>query len=576
MASARGAARLTGLGRAMVRQGLLSDEEADRFLAGAVEDDESFVAQLLRRKRFTADEIARFAAQAFGLPWLDLDAIDEAGLPLTAVDASLLDRHGCLPLLQRGNRLFLAVADPGDLQALEDVKFQTGLVVEPVVVAENKLLRLRDRLKSRRTGDGGRSMDGEELGLAAADAGATATPAETVSVEIDDAPVVRYLQRMMLDAIDKGASDIHFEPYEKHYRIRYRLDGILYEVARPPLAIKDRIASRIKVISKMDISEKRVPQDGGMKLILSAKRSVDFRVSSLPTLYGEKIVMRILDPSTALNMPIDRLGYEPEQLRHLLAAIARPYGMILVTGPTGSGKTVSLYACLKLLNRPGANISTVEDPVEIQLPGVNQVNVNEKAGLGFAAALRAFLRQDPDIVMLGEIRDTETADIAIKAAQTGHLVLSTLHTNDAPSTLVRLVSMGIPTYSVAAQVILITAQRLARRLCNQCKRPVGIAAEALRDAGFAAADLGGDWQAMGAAAEGCPACNHTGYKGRVGIYQVMPVTEAMRELIQRNASAMEIAAQARREGVDDLRQAGLKKVRAGITSLEEVLAVTND
>ena len=556
----------------MVQQGLLSQAEGEDLQTQAKTAGEGFLTHLLRKQRFKAEQIAAFASHTFGFPFLDLDSVDDALLPQGVVDGKLLDKHRALPLAKRGNRLYLAVADPSNLQVLDDIKFQTGLIVEPIVVEEDKLIRALERVGPQTASDIAAAIETEDLGLEVADE--TAAAPDTASQEVDDAPVVRYLQKMMLDAINKGASDIHFEPYEKFYRIRYRMDGVLYEVAQPPLAIKDKIASRIKVISKMDISEKRVPQDGRMKLVLSAKKAVDFRVSSLPTLYGEKIVMRILDSTTALNTPIEKLGYEAQQLQHIMDAIDRPYGMVLVTGPTGSGKTVSLYSCLNILNKPGINISTVEDPVEIQLPGINQVNVNDKAGLTFPAALKSFLRQDPDVVMLGEIRDLETADIAIKAAQTGHLVLSTLHTNDAPSTLTRLVSMGVPTYSVAASVLIITAQRLGRRLCKNCKKPIEIPPEALLNAGFSEADLDGSWQAMGPA--GCSECNNTGYKGRVGIYQVMPISDEIRMLILRNASAMEIAEQARLEGVLDLRQAGLLKVKSGLTSLEEVLAVTNE
>jgi type IV pilus assembly protein PilB len=375
----------------------------------------------------------------------------------------------------------------------------------------------------------------------------------------------------MLDAIADGASDIHFEPYERFYRIRYRVDGDLREVTQPPLMLKEKIASRIKVISKLDISEKRVPQDGRMKLVLSRDRQIDFRVSTLPTLHGEKLVLRILDPSSTM-LGIEALGYEPDQKESLLEAIGRPYGMILVTGPTGSGKTVSLYTCLNILNKPGVNISTAEDPAEINLPGVNQVNVNEKAGLTFAVALRAFLRQDPDVIMVGEIRDLETAEISIKAAQTGHMVLSTLHTNDAPTTLTRLVNMGVPAFNVASSVILITAQRLARRLCS-CKRHADIPIEALLDAGFAEDEIDGSWRPY--AGVGCERCKGAGYKGRVGIYQVMPITDEMRRLIMRGGNALEIADQGRLEGVRDMRQSGLLKVKQGLTSLEEVMAVTN-
>jgi type IV pilus assembly protein PilB len=402
---------------------------------------------------------------------------------------------------------------------------------------------------------------------------ATSEPDPEVGADIDDAPVVKYIQKILLDAINGGASDIHFEPYEKFYRVRYRTDGILYEVAQPPLAIKEKIASRIKVISKLDISEKRVPQDGRMKLVLSKTRAIDFRVSTLPTLFGEKIVMRILDPSSA-TLGIDALGYEPDQKEALLHAIGRPYGMVLVTGPTGSGKTVSLYTCLTLLNTPGINISTAEDPAEINLPGINQVNVNEKAGLTFAAALKSFLRQDPDIIMVGEIRDIETAETAIKAAQTGHMVMSTLHTNDAPTTLTRMLNMGIAPFNIASSVMLITAQRLARRLCSQCKQPITIPPEALLRAGFGEADLDGSWQPYHAV--GCDVCKNTGYKGRVGIYQVMPISEEINRIIMKNGDAIDIAVQAKREGIRDLRQSGLLKIKQGLTSLEEVEAVTNE
>ena len=414
------------------------------------------------------------------------------------------------------------------------------------------------------------NMDDLEVNL---QDGSPAASSDEESAEVEDAPVVKYIQKILLDAISAGVSDIHFEPYEKYYRIRYRLDGILMEVAQPPLAIKDKVASRIKVISKLDISEKRVPQDGRMKLVLSKTKAIDFRVSTLPTLFGEKIVMRILD-SSGVKLGIEALGYDPDQQQELLKAIGRPYGMILVTGPTGSGKTVSLYTCLNILNQPGINISTAEDPAEIQLPGVNQVNVNEKAGLTFAAALRAFLRQDPDIIMVGEIRDLETADIAIKAAQTGHLVLSTLHTNDAPTTLMRLLNMGVAPFNVASSVIMITAQRLGRKLCTHCKKPEDIPPEALLRAGFKEEDLDGSWQPYGPV--GCDNCKGTGYKGRIGIYQVLPISDDMRQVIMRGGSSIEIADLARAEGVRDMRQSGLLKVRSGLTSLEEIEAVTNE
>ncbi|MBU1665962.1 MAG: type IV-A pilus assembly ATPase PilB [Gammaproteobacteria bacterium] len=566
-------ANLTGLCRALVTQGLLSPEEGESLQNQARNSGESSLAHLLRTRRFRADQIAAFAAVTFGLPFFNLDALDPSILPKGPVDPKLLAKHRVLPITQRGNRMFVALSDPSNLQALDDIKFQTSLIVEAVVVEDDKLGRWLDQYGSVTEDNILKTIETEDLNLEFTDDEALDAATTAAAVDIDDAPVVKYLQKMMLDAINSGASDIHFEPYEKIYRIRYRLDGLLYEIAQPPLAIKDKIASRIKIISRLDISEKRVPQDGRMKLVLSRNKAIDFRVSTLPTLYGEKIVMRILD-STSATMGIEKLGYEPEQLKLLTDAIARPYGMVLVTGPTGSGKTVSLYSCLNILNQPGVNISTVEDPVEIQLAGINQVNVNDKAGLDFATAMKAFLRQDPDIIMVGEIRDHETGGIAITAAQTGHMVLSTLHTNDAPATLTRLINMGIPSYNVAASVHIITAQRLGRRLCPNCRQPVDIPPEALLSAGFAESDLDDSWQAY--TAKGCDACKQTGYKGRVGIYQVMPVGEEIHRLILRNASTLEIAQQSEREGVLNLRQAGLLKVKQGLTSLEEVLAVTNE
>lgn len=566
-------ANLTGLCRAMVAQGLLSQEEGENRQNQAKASGQTFLAHLLQSKRFRADQIAAFAAVTFGFPFFNLDAIDPVAIPKGIVDPKLLTRHRVLPIAQRGNRLFIGVSDPSNLQALDDIKFQSNLTVEPIVVEDDKLGRLLEEFGQTTEESILKTIDTEDLNLEFTDDEAQEKADTAAAADIDDAPVVKYLQKIMMDAINSGASDIHFEPYEKNYRIRYRLDGNLYEVAQPPLAIKEKIASRIKVISKLDISEKRVPQDGRLKLVLSRNKAVDFRISTLPTLYGEKIVMRILD-SKAATAGIENLGYEPDQLKILLEAVQRPYGMVLVTGPTGSGKTVSLYSCLNILNQPGVNISTVEDPVEIQLGGINQVNINEKAGLDFASALRAFLRQDPDIIMVGEIRDLETAEIAIKAAQTGHMVLSTLHTNDAPSTLTRLVNMGVPSYNVAASVNLITAQRLGRRLCPSCKKPVDIPPEALLNAGFTEADLDGSWQAYSAV--GCSACKDTGYKGRVGIYQVMPVTEELGRIILKNGTALDIAEEARREGVLNLREVGLLKVKQGLTSLEEVLAVTNE
>jgi type IV pilus assembly protein PilB len=568
MAAVSNSHHLTGLARTMVNHDWLKESEAEAVWKRAADAGESFVSELIKSKRFKADQIAEFASVSFGFPYLDLNAMDVANLP-RLLDPKLVQKRRVVALFQRGNKLFVATSDPTNLQALDEVKFQTGQTVEPVVVEDDKLGKLIEQLGAA-TDDTMAVLNAEDLDLDFVDEEASSGQQDNGGIDIDDAPVVRYLQKIMLDAINVGASDIHFEPYEKYYRIRYRRDGVLYEVGRPPMAIKDKVASRIKVLSRLDISEKRVPQDGRMKMALSKTRAIDFRVSTLPTLYGEKIVMRILDPTSA-QLGVDALGYEPWQKELLLAAVQRPYGMVLVTGPTGSGKTVSLYTCLNILNEPGVNISTAEDPAEIQLPGVNQVNVNDRAGLTFSVALKSFLRQDPDVIMVGEIRDLETADIAIKAAQTGHMVLSTLHTNDAPGTLTRLLNMGVAPFNVASSVILITAQRLARRLCS-CKKTVEIPQEALLQAGFTEDQLDG-WKPYHPV--GCDICQGSGYKGRVGIYQVMPITDEMTRIILKNGTATDIADQARREGVLDLRQAGLLKVKTGQTSLEEVEAVTN-
>ena len=563
---------LSGLARALVQQGRLKEAEAEAFAAQGAGTGGGFVNQVVASSRLNAKDIATFAAETFGYPLLDLNAFEESHFPPGAIDRKLMQIHQVIPLTKRGNRIAVALADPTNLRALDEIRFQTGLAVDPVVVEASKLAPIVQRL-SETAESKLNELAGDDLDLELADeTDEAAGAADSGSADVDDAPVVRFIQKILLDAINEGASDIHFEPYEKYYRIRFRTDGVLREIAQPPLVIKEKIASRIKVISRLDISEKRVPQDGRMKLVLSKTRAIDFRVSSLPTLHGEKIVMRILDPSSAM-LGIDALGYEPEQREVLMAAIERPYGMILVTGPTGSGKTVSLYTCLNLLNKPGINISTAEDPCEINLPGINQVNVNDKAGLNFAVALKAFLRQDPDIIMVGEIRDLETAEIAIKAAQTGHLVLSTLHTNDAPTTLERMKNMGIAPFNIASSVIMITAQRLARRLCS-CKKPLSIPLEALIQAGFHEHEIDGSWQLYGP--NGCDKCKGSGYKGRVGIYQVMPVSEETQRIIMTNGNSMDIAEQAQREGIKDLRQSGLLKVRQGLTSLEEVLATTNE
>ena len=562
---------LSGLARAMVQHGLLSEYDADALQSQAHAANVGFVEQTLINKRMSAAQVAVFASRAFGTPLLDLTGFDVEHIDRGLIDIKIAVARRVLPLHKRGNRLFVAVSDPANLQALDEVRFKTNLVIDPVVVEDDKLgqaiVKLAETMEQKLEDlvtDSDLEIDLE---------GVAKLPSEEANPDVDDAPIVRYIQKVLLDAIGAGVSDIHFEPYEKFYRIRYRLDGVMTEVAQPPLAIKDKVASRIKVISKLDISEKRVPQDGRMKLVLSKNRSIDFRVSTLPTLYGEKLVLRILDQA-GVKLGIEVLGYEPDQQQLLLNAIHRPYGMILTTGPTGSGKTVSQYTCLNILNQPGINISTAEDPAEIQLAGINQVNVNEKAGLTFATALRAFLRQDPDVIMVGEIRDLETADIAVKAAQTGHLVLSTLHTNDAPATLMRLVNMGVAPFNIASSVILITAQRLARKLCTHCKRPEEIPPEALLRAGFSEQDLDCSWQAFGPA--GCEECRGTGYKGRLGVYEVMPISDEMRQLIMRGATALDISDQAQKEGIRNLRQSGLLKVRQGVTSLEEIEAVTNE
>jgi type IV pilus assembly protein PilB len=561
---------ISGLARAMVQHGLLTEYDAEAMQSQAQAGSIGFVEQLITSKRMSAPQIAMFASRAFGTPMMDLAGFDTDHIKKEFVDARIAVARRVLPLYKRGNRLFVAVSDPANLQALDEVRFKTNLVVDPVVVEDDKLGQTIARVIETAGQKLSSMVTEDDLEIEVEESAKSSD--EESNPDVDDAPVVRYLQKILVDAIGAGVSDIHMEPYEKYYRIRYRLDGQLMEIAQPPLAIKDKMASRIKVISKLDISEKRVPQDGRMKLVLSKSRSIDFRVSTLPTLYGEKIVLRILD-SAGVKLGIEALGYEPDQQKILLDAIKRPYGMILVTGPTGSGKTVSLYTCLNILNQPGINISTAEDPAEIQLPGVNQVNVNDKQGLTFAAALRAFLRQDPDIVMVGEIRDLETAEIAVKAAQTGHLVLSTLHTNDAPATLQRLANMGVAPFNIASSVILITAQRLARKLCT-CKKPEEIPPEALLQAGFTEADLDGTWQPFGPA--GCEVCKNTGYKGRSGIYEVMPISDEMRQLIMRGANALELAEQAQAEGVKNMRQSGLLKVKQGMTSLEEIEAVTNE
>jgi type IV pilus assembly protein PilB len=561
---------LSGVARVLVHAGKLSSRTAEGLVQSAKERKSSFVSAVIAAGAVSPPDLAHTLASALALPLLDLNAVDSTRLPRNVIDTKLSVQYQVLVLGRRGNRLFIGGCDPTNQEAAERIKFATQLSPEWVIVEYDKLAKVMDA-QSTSANESIEALAGGDFDFDVSDdAAAEAENAEVVS-EVEDAPVVRFLQKMLIDAINARASDLHFEPYEYNYRVRFRVDGELREITQPPIAIKDKLASRIKVISRLDIAEKRVPQDGRMKLKFG-NRAIDFRVSTLPTLFGEKIVIRILDSSSA-KLGIDALGYEKIERDRLMAAIARPYGMVLVTGPTGSGKTVSLYTCLNILNQPGVNISTVEDPAEINLPGVNQVNVNDKAGMNFATALRSFLRQDPDIIMVGEIRDLETADIAIKAAQTGHLVMSTLHTNDAPTTLTRLLNMGVAPFNIAASVLLITAQRLARRLCENCKTQADYPREALKRAGFKDEEIDGSWKAYRAV--GCSACTN-GYKGRVGLYQVMPITEEIQQIILGEGTSLDIARAAQRDGVRDLRQSGLIKVRAGVTTLEEVITCTNE
>ncbi|AKR43734.1 type IV-A pilus assembly ATPase PilB [Methylophilus sp. TWE2] len=573
MAAVESTKKLGGMARMLVQSSLMSEEDASALQEKSYAQKISFLAAALAQKKISSRDIAQSASNAFGFPFFDLDVLDQDSLPEKTIDIKLMQSHRVMLLQQKNNVAYIALSDPTNLHSLDTIQFQMGATLFPIVVEDDKLGKWIDKIvESKDT-----SMSSLNSGADDFDLGLEESNQEQeveIQQEVDDAPVVKFLQKVLMDAINMGASDLHFEPYEKFYRIRFRVDGVLRDMSQPPLAIKEKLASRIKVISNLDISEKRIPQDGRMKLILSKTRAIDFRVSTLPLIHGEKIVMRILDPTSA-TLGIEALGYEPEQQDALLKAIHRPYGLVLVTGPTGSGKTVSLYTCLNLLNNPEVNISTAEDPAEIPLPGINQVNVNDKQGLTFAAALKSFLRQDPDIIMIGEIRDLETADMAIKAASTGHMVLSTLHTNDAPTTLSRLLNMGVAPFNIASAVTLITAQRLARRLCKHCKVPLDLPKEALLNVGFNETDLDGSWQLYGAKEGGCEHCNN-GYKGRVGIYQVMPISEEMTRIIMTNGNALDIAAQAKKEGIKDLRESGLLKVKQGLTSIEEVEAVTNE
>ena len=560
---------LSGVARVLVHAGKLSEKSAAGLVKSAADKRSGFVAELIKSGAVSPVDLAHTLSTALALPLLDLDAVDPERLPRHVIDGKFSSQFQVVVLGKRGNRLFIGGADPTDQEAVERIKFATQLTPEWVIVEHDKLSKLLEGSGASAT----ETLESMASGDFEFDVTEEATDQETAepTAEVEDAPVVRFLQKMLIDAINARASDLHFEPYEYHYRVRFRIDGELREITQPPIAIKDKLSSRIKVISRLDISEKRVPQDGRMKLKFGNK-SIDFRVSTLPTLFGEKIVIRILDASSA-KLGIEALGYEKIERDRLMQCIQRPYGMVLVTGPTGSGKTVSLYTCLNILNQPGVNISTVEDPAEINLPGINQVNVNDRAGMTFAVALKSFLRQDPDVIMVGEIRDLETADIAIKAAQTGHMVMSTLHTNDAPTTLTRMLNMGVAPFNIASSVLLITAQRLARKLCESCKVPADYPREAMLKVGFEASELNGSWKPFRAV--GCSACSN-GYRGRVGIYQVMPITEEIQRIILAQGTAVDIADQAQREGVRDLRQSALVKVRAGVTSVEEVIAITND
>ncbi len=556
---------LSGLARKLVLDGLLEEEKAIEAFEQATKKKVPLVRYLVEKEILDSSAIAHAAAQEFGTPVFDINSMDLESAAANLVDHKMIVKHNALPLFKRGNRLFVAVSDPTNQDALDEFKFNVGANAEAILVEEDKLAKIIETVLNDQdtTMDDLDDTDLDDLDISGGDEEGAGEDGD--ESEVDDTPVVRFVNKVLLDAINKGASDLHFEPYEKVYRVRFRIDGILQEVASPPITLVRKISARIKVLSQLDISERRIPQDGRMKMKISKTRAIDFRVSTCPTLFGEKIVMRILDPSSA-TLGIDALGYEEDQKKLFLDAIHKPYGMVLVTGPTGSGKTVSLYTALNILNTDDRNISTAEDPAEISLQGINQVNVNPKAGLTFPSALKSFLRQDPDIIMVGEIRDIETGEIAIKAAQTGHFVISTLHTNDAPQTLTRLINMGIAPFNIASAVSLIIAQRLGRRLCKHCKQPLDIPREALLKEGFKEEELN-DLTIYGPV--GCDQCNG-GYKGRVGIYQVMPISEAMGKLIMEGGNAIQLADLAKSEGVNDLHASGLIKVRQGILSLEEL------
>jgi type IV pilus assembly protein PilB len=566
---------LTGVARRLVIDGTLADADARKAMEAATKQKIPFGTYLIEHALANGAQVAMAASAEFGIPLFDAEALDLAQVPIKLVSEELITRHKALPLFKRGNRLFVGVSDPTNLRALDEIKFQSNHSVEPILMSEEQLgVAIERALNTTSTTISGmedtEGLEGLEMGddLDGDDSsgGFDATGKE-------DAPVVKFVNKILVDAIKRGASDIHFEPYENNYRVRLRMDGILRAVSSPPIKLSPRISSRLKVMSGLDIAERRVPQDGRIKLNLSKTKSIDFRVSTCPTLFGEKVVLRILDASAA-KLGIEKLGYEDDQKELFLNAIDKPYGMVVVTGPTGSGKTVSLYTALNILNTEGRNISTVEDPVEIRLPGVNQVAQNQKRGMTFAAALRAFLRQDPDVIMVGEIRDIETAEIAVKAAQTGHMVLSTLHTNDAPQTISRLMNMGIAPYNITSSVTLVIAQRLARRL-HDCKKPMSppLPAAALLAEGYTQAEIDAGLKLFDAV--GCSGCNE-GYKGRTGIYQVMPITEAIAQIILAGGNAIQIAHAARDSGIRDLRASALLKAKNGVTSLAEINRVTKD
>ncbi len=560
---------LSGLARRLVLDGLIEEASAKDAVRAAQQQKLPLVRYLVDNRLVKARDIAVCAAEEFGDPLLDLAAIDLTGLPRDIVGEALITKHQVLPLMKRGSRLFIAVADPTNLQALDDIRFNTGLNTEAIVVEADKLAQALEKFLSQSESKAFEGLDSDLENLET-EAGTDDPGGTSDTTGSDDAPIVRFVNKLLLDAVRGGSSDLHFEPYEKSYRVRFRTDGMLHEVTRAPITQAGKISARLKIMGNLDISERRVPQDGRIKMKISKTKSIDFRMNTCPTLWGEKIVLRILDADSA-KIGIESLGFEPHQKDLYMAALDRPQGMLLVTGPTGSGKTVTLYTGVNILNEVHRNISTAEDPVEINFEGINQVNVNPKQGMDFAAALKAFLRQDPDVILVGEIRDLETASIAVKAAQTGHMVLSTLHTNSAPETLTRLRNMGVPSFNIATSVNLIIAQRLGRRLCENCKKPQDIPDDALLKMGFNAAELG-TFTVYGAV--GCERCKF-GYKGRVGIYEVVKITDAIQRIIMEEGNSIAIADQCRKEGFNDIRRSGLNKVKMGLTSLAEVDRVTS-